>query len=460
MAAIKQQKGANESATEKVADEETTIDVNTPFSQERLNVIFKKSKVDSDKLISRESSIVEFKESFGWKSLSKYLRTCAAFANTKGGYLVFGIGNKPHKLLGLSGNSLQSFKNFDPAKLSGYFNDYFAPEIHWGIHEYELDGKIYGLLCIHKCRDKPVVCKKNSENILKEGDIYYRYRGRSERIKYSELRNILEENRENEQKLWMHHLARIARIGVREAGIFDLKTGQVTGATGSFLIDESLLNQLSFIKEGEFSEVKGWPTLKLIGNLEVIDDSLSTDKTKILKVRGIRLPDIVLAFLKQESVHEPLEYIKQICFESSGFLPIYYFIKLSGVNKESVTAEIEGVISRSKAKSKVLERLEKNNTQSLNKPTTDNESAKKKRDYISQLKQNQINNGITDKEIEYCLQSIRMLQPAEVGEHSEYIRSLLNIWFNEHYSPASGTLANSLRRAICWVDEALYAEGI
>ncbi len=68
----------------------------------------------------------------------------------------------------------------------------------------------------------------------------------------------------------MQHLSQIARIGVQETGIFDLRTGQITGVTGSFLIDESLLNQLSFIKEGEFSEIRGKPALKLIGNVEVL----------------------------------------------------------------------------------------------------------------------------------------------------------------------------------------------
>ena len=242
-----------------------------PFLQEDLNNIFKVSSKEPERVISRENTDLEFKESFGWKSLAKYLKTCAAYANAKGGYIVFGIANRPHKLIGLSGTGLQAFENLDPEQLTGHLNEYFSPEISWDIHEYELNGKTYGLIYVYESAQKPVVCKKDADKELKEGDIYYRYRGRTERIKYPELQSILNQSRANEQRIWMEHIARIAKIGVREAGIFDLQTGQITGSSGSFLIDEALLGQLSFIKEGEFSEIKGKPSLKLIGNVEAIN---------------------------------------------------------------------------------------------------------------------------------------------------------------------------------------------
>lgn len=44
---------------------------NKPFSQKDLNEIFKISPLDPERVISRESSSLEFKESFGWASLPK-----------------------------------------------------------------------------------------------------------------------------------------------------------------------------------------------------------------------------------------------------------------------------------------------------------------------------------------------------------------------------------------------------
>lgn len=272
-----------------------------PFTQERLNEIFKSSLTKPDRVISRESGWLEFKESFGWASIAKYLRTCAAFANTKGGYIVFGIANQPHTLKGLKGKNLEAFENLDPEQMSKHFNDHFAPETMWDIHQYELDGNMYGLIYVNESNNKPVVCCKDAGKELKEGDIYYRYRGRTERIKYPELRTILDTKRQQEQLLWMQHLANIARIGVQDAGIFDLQTGQVTGSCGSFLIDESLLSQLSFIKEGEFSEVKGKPALKLIGSVHPIGSiPLGGGRKQIVKTKGIRIADIIGSFLNRD----------------------------------------------------------------------------------------------------------------------------------------------------------------
>jgi hypothetical protein len=47
-------------------------------------------------------------------------------------------------------------------------------------------------------------------------------------------------------------------------GVFDLRSGKVSGTGGHFFIDESLPSQLSFTREGEFNEKKGKPTLKII----------------------------------------------------------------------------------------------------------------------------------------------------------------------------------------------------
>lgn len=432
------------------------MDAKTPFSQEALNEIFKISPKDPERVISRESSSLEFKESFGWLSLSKYLKTSAAYANAKGGYIVFGISNNPHRLCGLSGANLKSFEDIDPEKMSHNFNEHFAPEIKWDIHLHDLQGKFFGLLYIYEAKDKPVVCIKDAEKDLKESDIYYRYRGRSERIKYPELRAILEAKRETEQRLWMQHLENIARIGVREAGIFDLHTGSVTGSGGSFLIDESLLSQLSFIKEGEFSEVKGKPALKLIGHVEPLAGSvIGTAKKQIVKTKGIRTADIVLSTLNQVNVPEPDEYIKQICFESAAFLPVYYFIKKAGMTLDKTVKMLEGVVSRSVTRGKLIERLKSGNTQELAIPNGRTAAATKKRKYAEELRSKKVNADLTGKELEYCLQAIRGLTADEVKSNSKYIRELLRNWFNKHYASAKGPLADNLRRAICWVDEAL-----
>ncbi len=60
--------------------------------------LIKFSSTNSDKIITRESSLIEFKETFNWISKSVYAKSMAAFSNTKGGYLIFGVTNSPRQL--------------------------------------------------------------------------------------------------------------------------------------------------------------------------------------------------------------------------------------------------------------------------------------------------------------------------------------------------------------------------
>ena len=436
------------------------METKAPFSQESLNEIFKISPKDSKRVISRESSSLEFKESFGWVSLPKYMKTSAAYANSKGGYIVFGIADKPHYLQGLSGKNLKMFEEIQIEKMSQNFNEHFAPEIEWDVQQYELQEKTFGLLYIKEAKDKPVVCIKNSgkDLILKEGDIYYRYRGRSERIRYPELRSILDARRRREQEIWMNHIKNIARIGIHEAGILDLRDGEISGSGGSLLIEESLLSQISFIKEGDFSETGGKPVLKIVGQVESLPDPLLISSRKqIAKIKGIRIGDIVLGALKREKVPEPLEYVKQICFESTAFLPVYYFIKKSGMAMEQVIEMLENVISRSQSRSKLIERLKNRTTQEVPISSTDAPATIKKREYADSLRNKKINveNEISGKELLYCLQAIRGLPESRIRANSKYLTNLLANWFNKHYLSRELGVADNLRRAICWVDEAL-----
>ena len=64
------------------------------------------------KLLSREGSFLEFKESFNWGSKDEYAKTAAAFANAKGGVFIFGVKNKPRELVGLLSDSFDDLESF------------------------------------------------------------------------------------------------------------------------------------------------------------------------------------------------------------------------------------------------------------------------------------------------------------------------------------------------------------
>lgn len=77
-------------------------------------------------LYHRESQTLEFKESFNFAGLSEYFRDFAAFANNKGGWLIFGVKDRPKReLIGLNDKSSEQFDKIDPEKISGFYWIYF-----------------------------------------------------------------------------------------------------------------------------------------------------------------------------------------------------------------------------------------------------------------------------------------------------------------------------------------------
>lgn len=434
------------------------------FSSEKLDAIFKLDPVHQDRVISRESTWLEFKESFGWGSLGKYVKSMAAFANVKGGYIVFGIKNSPHILQGLNESKIKIFNEIDPEKLSGALNEYFAPEIKWDITTYTFQGLTYGLIYVYESPQKPVMCLKSKEteknkedSILQEGAIYYRYRGRSQKIKYPELKEIIDARRKEEQRLWMKHLLTMAKIGVKDVGIFNFKNGITTAGNGaSFMIDEAILSQLSFIKEGEFSEIKGKPTLKVIGELKGVPPIVAAGKPRIVCQRGISLSNIVIDFLKFEKVNKPLDYIIQICSETSANLPIYYYIAKSGKSKEELWDIISQQTSRCAGKKALLQRIKENKSHHKKYALTGSQASKEREKFLTAIAtEAEISIESHDDVKRFCEAVIHQDLNA-INEKKDYIRQMLKIIFLNHYEKVSSAHSQLIRSALCWVDEALY----
>ena len=74
-----------------------------------LSSIFRTSPKDPSRIINREGTKIEFKESYNNGSMAQYFRAIASFANNSGGYVLFGVGDKPRRLLGLKEKSLRSW---------------------------------------------------------------------------------------------------------------------------------------------------------------------------------------------------------------------------------------------------------------------------------------------------------------------------------------------------------------
>ena len=101
---------------------------NNPLSSEKISELFTLNK-EKTKLIRRESATLEFKEAFNFGSMAMYFRTIASFANRNGGYIIFGIKDRPREPIGLKEKSLDSFENLKIEEFTNNLNEYFSPEI-------------------------------------------------------------------------------------------------------------------------------------------------------------------------------------------------------------------------------------------------------------------------------------------------------------------------------------------
>lgn len=229
----------------------------------------------------RESFDIEYKQNFqGGDNLLKYLKTLCGMANNKGGQIIFGIKDKPHIAIGMTNSK---FRETDPANIDRLIREHFSQELIWHSNILEFDGKEFAQIWVQEAENKPILCKKNKDTILREAAVYYRYRAETKEIEFPELKNLLDKEKEKEKNLWMQHIQKIAQIGPQNVNLFDTYKGEISVGNGKILLDKSILEKINFIREGRFAESNedGLPTLKLVGEIEGLVEqrmSIPTDK--------------------------------------------------------------------------------------------------------------------------------------------------------------------------------------
>lgn len=433
-----------------------------PLSADILTNLFRTSSADEFRIINRESVTIEFKESYNHAGIAQYFKAIAAFANNMGGYLIFGVGDRPRRLIGLKGKALEQFESIKVEEFTKALMDYFSPSIRWEHCTFEFKGLSFGVIYVYALNKKPCVCKKTYDNpnpkyTLKESDIYYRYGGRSERIKYDELIAILDSNRVSEENKWMSLIQKIAKIGIDNAMLFNAETGDLSGNGHSIIFDETLLEKIQFIKEGEFVEVKGKPTLRLIGDIESISSgSVVVKETEKKVVKAIEPHNIIESFLGCEDVEEPLEYIKRICSTSTANFPIYYYVKLSNLPISSVVEMVKQIPSRSTAKTKLIERLEGRRIEQGFLSEVETAASIEKRLYKKAWLEETID--LDNVDLNRSLQAFLCLSTDEIREHDIYFKQKFNEIFATFFETSNQIIASMIRKSICKIDEALYLE--
>ncbi|MCL4283479.1 MAG: putative DNA binding domain-containing protein [Fimbriimonadaceae bacterium] len=241
-----------------------------PFAPETLNFLL---EADADRptlLKRRESKTLELKVGFGMSEESKvdYARTMAAFANREGGYILFGIRNSPHEMDGLQ---TDAFERFDPKSLSEFLRNHFSPVMGWEHYLHSHLGRKFGVIYVWPAKYKPIICQRSNEvgRKLRSGEIYFRDGSETRLSTAVEIHSIIGERIELERRSWQDLLRRTAQVNPPSVAYLDLESGRLSGAEGSLMIGQDVLDKVKFIQEGRFAD-GGEPTLNVIGNVEVV----------------------------------------------------------------------------------------------------------------------------------------------------------------------------------------------
>lgn len=285
-----------------------------------------------------ESDEFECKEGFSLRNFGKPLRTIAGFANNRGGYLFFGVKDKPFGFAAC-GLADDRFTDTDQNKFSQTIRSVLEPTPRFRIASLKLDAMTVGVIHVEPHSAKPVIASK-TEGDVAEGAIYYRYPGETKVISYADLRAILDERDQRSREAILPMVQRLLELGPKDAMVANLADGQLEGGQRPIIIDQQLVERIKFIRDGQFDEVDGAETLRLVGDVNAVDlSSVTTIRTVRTEVTE---ESIVRNFVGRVVVEEPLAYVRQASHEQSFLLPIFYYLHLAGQSREGAVADLKG----------------------------------------------------------------------------------------------------------------------
>jgi hypothetical protein len=298
-------------------------------------------------LAGGESQEHECKQGFDPKKLAPVVRAIGALANNRGGYIFFGVSDKGYRVQGIDSTFIET----DIAQIVEKVKAHLSPTpsiVAKGIIEF--DGHAVGFIRVEKHDNRPVIVYRDGDG-LNEGEILFRYPGQSARIKFGDLRSMLDERDRRAQVALADAAGRLADVGTANALIIDTEKNVLDAHGHPILIDEELAKSINFIKEGQFDSGVGAPTLRLVGEVSAVTERVVRE--------AIFQEDILDDFLNQRAVGQPFEYIRAGLAQSRQWLPVFYFARLAELTNAQ-SAELVGKfrVSQRGKKKILLDRLD------------------------------------------------------------------------------------------------------
>ena len=396
-------------------------------------------QITGDKVVNPGEGITyEFKENFNWGSKERYAKIMASFANATGGYLLFGIRDDG-QIVGLSNNN---FEARDPADVSSYLNSLFVPAIRWDKFVCELGGCKIGVIKIEEAIEKPIISYKNGQEV-KEGDIFFRYAAQSERIKFSELKAIIEVGRRMYGEKLLKSLSMIVEKGPESVKLLDLEELKEAKEDEIYLLDNSLSDsEVKVHRATESEEARG------IG-IKIVNVEGKAMPIMVKEFANISSELIVHTFLDQElpAKFDPMGFVERLAFETSGLVPLYFYIKEAGLTKDEAVEIIKRTKSTTKGRTTILKRLsgeEYDFRSSTYDITLDN-----------LIKGSLRMSELQTSNVRTVLQSIRYNSKSFLEQNWNELKGIMRFLYDEYYM--NSKFRSEIRWTICFVDKTLFS---
>lgn len=405
------------------------------------------------RLSSGETDQLECKASFGFKHCHEWIRAIAALANNSGGYIFFGVHDKDgvatpesDKSYAVTGLTNDEFVKADPADFTKLIRSYLDPTPKVLTVAAVVGAKTIGVMHVEQHPGRPVIVRTGDGKVLKEGDIFFRYPGSCERIKYSDLRAILDARDAAARLDVLPLVERLLVLGPARTLIADLDKGVLEDGKRPIVIDPALLEQIKFIREGEFDEKAGAPTLKLVG-----DVTANGDVVKPTIVRGNITPDAVLRnCLTREKVAHPDAYVAHSAHSSREWQPIWFYLDQAGLSvSDAIELLTKEPASQPTHRAAAIARLS-------GKKSAYKVNAGKPKQIVKALAVGQIDDPGDDSEAHKFALAVQGL-PDDALNPDGILAVLLNCF--ERATPqtsGNGNLRSAIFRAACRLDELLW----
>lgn len=275
-------------------------------------------------LADGETSDQECKAEFNPRRIEPIVRAIAALANNRGGFVFIGVRNADCRAVGMPNTS---FQDTDIVRITDKVKTLLTPTPVFAKEVISLGGLAVGVVHVEKYATPPVIVCKDAEG-LEDGSVLFRYPGQSGKIKFGDLLAMLRERDRAATQTLLASATRLSEIGADRALIVDTEKGELDAGSKRIVIDRTLADQLDFIREGEFEERSGAPALRLVGDVHAVDPNGQV--VERIEGRALDADAVLIAYLCHEAVREPLQYICLSAKVQRKWLPVFYFVRLSG----------------------------------------------------------------------------------------------------------------------------------